>query len=82
VSRSARPEIRNPLLALPASQALGTLPADSRQKLSEAFIALCRDANDRAEKAWRRSKAPMAAYWKAVAIYAKHAARAIKRANT
>lgn len=78
MSRSARPEIRNPLLALPAFQALTVLSLDSRQKLSEALFALSRDANDRAEKSWKRSKAPMAAYWKGVAVYAKHAARVIK----
>lgn len=78
MSRSARPEIRNPLLALPAFQALTTLSLESRQKLREALFALSRDANDRAEKAWKRSKAPMAAYWKGISIYAKHAARVIK----
>lgn len=34
-----------------------------------------RDAQERAEKCWKKHKAPMAAYWKAVSVYAGHTAR-------
>jgi hypothetical protein len=78
VDRSALRETRNPLLALPAFQALCDLPSESRRKLSDALGALSREANDRAEKSWKQRKGPMAAYWKAVAVYAKHAARVLK----
>jgi phage-related protein len=77
VSRSALREIRNPLLALPAFQELRDLPNDSRAKLRVALIALSRDANDRAEKSWKQKKGPMAVYWKAVGVYAKHTARCL-----
>ena len=36
------------------------------------------DARVKAEKCWRTHKAPMAAYWKAVAVYAGHTARALR----
>ena len=41
------------------------------------LIDLRRDALARAEKSWRSHKAPMAAYWKSVAVYAGHLARVL-----
>ena len=40
-----------------------------------------RDAAQRAQKSWRTHKAPMALYWKAVSVYARHIARAIPRGD-
>ncbi|SDY08279.1 hypothetical protein SAMN05421681_110187 [Lysobacter enzymogenes] len=34
-------------------------------------------ANQEAEKAWKKRKGPMAAYWRAVATYARHVAHAL-----
>jgi hypothetical protein len=78
VSRSSRATVRNPVLALPAVQDLLALPPGSRAALRSVLRALSRDARDRAEASWRRHKAPMAAYWKAVAVYANHVARALR----
>jgi len=39
---------------------------------------LAQDAAAWADHAWRRHKAPMVAYWKAVAVYARHTARAVR----
>lgn len=73
--RSVRPDVRNPLMALPAAGEIRTLPPDARAALRKLLIAIRADARDRAEKCWRTHKAPMAAYWKAVAVYAGHTAR-------
>jgi hypothetical protein len=42
---------------------------------------LAKEAGVRVDYAWHRHKAPMAAYWKAVAVYARHTARAIASAK-
>jgi hypothetical protein len=78
--RSNRPDVRNPILALPASAELLALPNESREALRRLLLSLSEDAASRAQKCWRTHKAPMAVYWKAVAVYAKHIARAIGRA--
>ncbi len=75
--RSNRAEVRNPVLALPAMLQLRLLPADQQAALRAVLIDLARDASERADKCWRKHKPPMAAYWKAVAVYAKHTARAL-----
>jgi hypothetical protein len=72
VPRSNLPETRNPLLRLPAAQRLAELPGDSRGALRELLLQLGREANEKAALCWRTHKAPMAAYWKAVAVYARH----------
>lgn len=77
--RSSRPDVRNPITSLPdAVAALQSLPNDSRQALRVALLAIRRDAAQRAEVSWRKHKAPMAAYWKAVAVYAGHIARLVR----
>lgn len=72
--RSLLPTTRNPLLALPATEAFHTLPIEARQALNGLLRDISKDARRRAELCWRKHKAPMAAYWKAVAVYARHAA--------
>ncbi|OUE39372.1 hypothetical protein BZY94_30925 [Burkholderia territorii] len=71
----------NPLLRLPAARALTALPPESRRALSEVLRALRDQANTEAETAWKRRKGPMAAYWRAVATYARHLAHALERAG-
>lgn len=73
--RSNRADVRNPLLALPAAASIGALPADSRAALRDVLLAIRADAQSRAAECWRKHKAPMACYWKAVAVYAGHIAR-------
>jgi hypothetical protein len=69
----------NPLLQLPAGRALLALSAEDRARLEPVFRELRSQANAEAEKAWRRRKGPMAAYWRAVATYARHLAHALSR---
>ncbi|MEB2353434.1 MAG: hypothetical protein OZ924_18745 [Burkholderiaceae bacterium] len=77
MNRSSRPETRNPLLALPSAARLAALPPEAREALRAVLLEIRSDASERAQICWRRHKAPMAAYWKAVSVYAGHAARAI-----
>ena len=74
-ARSARADVRNPLLALPSAKQIAALPAEAKRALRALLLDIRRDAQARAEKCWRQHKAPMAAYWKAVAVYAGHTAR-------
>lgn len=77
-NRSARATVRNPLLALPAAQALADLPPESREALRALLIEIRDDCRVRAEECWRKHKAPMAAYWKAAGVYANHTSRLLK----
>ncbi|MDN7703342.1 hypothetical protein R0290_07700 [Burkholderia semiarida] len=70
----------NPLLRLPAACALTTPPLESRKVLSAVLRALREQANAEAEIAWKRRKGPMAAYWRAVATYARHVAHILDTA--
>lgn len=80
--RSSRPEVRNPILALPASDRLRTIDPETRSIIHGILLELQADARGRAEESWRRHKAPMAAYWKAVSVYAGHIARALNTRST
>ena len=73
--RSTTAQVRNPLLALPGAVRIGRLPKPARDALRELLMDIKRDAATRAQKAWKQHKAPMACYWKAVSVYAGHAAR-------
>jgi hypothetical protein len=68
---------RNPLAALPAVDRLRMLEPSTRSLLREILSHLRRDARARAER-WRTRKAPMAAYWAAVSVYAGHLARLLR----
>lgn len=76
MSRSNRAEVRNPVLLLPGAARLRKLPAPARLALQAVLLDLRQDARCRADECWRKHKAPMAAYWKAVSVYAGHIARA------
>lgn len=76
--RSTLAQIRNPVLALPAFAQIRSLDADSRRALRALLSDLRRDATHRADEAWRRHKGPMAAYWRACAVYAGHIGRALR----
>ena len=79
MNRSSRPDVRNPILALPSMTRLRDLDPGQRAAVEAVLRDISRDAAARADKAWRSHKAPMAAYWKAVSVYAKHIARAVTR---
>ena len=70
----------NPLLRLPAGRALLALPEQDRTRIEAVMRDLRHQANEEAEKAWKRRKGPMAAYWRAVATYARHVAHALRGA--
>lgn len=76
--RSARADVRNPILALPSAQRLTQLGPLARAELRGVLLEIRHDAQQRAEECWKRHKAPMAAYWKAVAVYAGHIARVLR----
>jgi len=78
MQRSSKAEVRNPLLALPGAAAIQALPADSRAALRTLLLDLRRDAQERADKSWKSHKAPVACYWKAVAVYCGHISRILR----
>lgn len=80
--RSLRPEVRNPVLALPAATALLELDPATRRVLRLLLLDIRRDARARAEKSWRTRKPPVAAYWATIAVFAGHIARAMDRGTT
>ena len=82
VTRSNRFDVRNPILGLPGISAIQNLPPESRIVLVSLLLDLRRTALSNAEKCWRRHKAPMAVYWKAVAVYSGHIARALRSQKT
>lgn len=78
MNRSARREVRNPLLSLPSVKRINDLPEDTRDLLHDILRELAGDARNRAQASWCKNKGPMAAYWKAVGAYAEHLRRIVK----
>lgn len=78
IDRSSRREVRNPVLAHPAARRLQSLEPSVRAMLRDLFREIALDARERAAECWRRHKAPMAVYWKAVSVYAGHIAKVLK----
>jgi len=76
--RSARADVRNPVLLLPATKRLLALPPDVRLAIADVLKDLYRDAKARAERSWRSKKGPMAVYWRCVAVYALRLGRALR----
>jgi histone deacetylase complex regulatory component SIN3 len=80
-SRSQRREVRNPILNLPAAQELAMLLRE-HPDLSETFqrllLQLSVQADQQAEHSWGSRKPPLAAYWRSLAVYARHIVRAIR----
>jgi hypothetical protein len=79
--RSQQPDVRNPILGLPAALELADLLQD-QPELSQIFQRLLRElsaqADQKAEQSWTSHKPPMAAYWKAAAVYTRHIVKAIR----
>ncbi|MFC2252461.1 hypothetical protein ACETRX_22690 [Labrys portucalensis] len=80
--RSKLAEVRNPVLALPAARRLAD-PSEplTRQDIADLLADLAKDCAQRAQKSWKTHKAPMALYWKATSVYARHLSRAIRRSQ-
>lgn len=71
--RSTRADVRNPLLQLESARRLGEWLMPSTARMLAMFLReLADDARGRAGECWRKHKAPMALYWKVVAVYARH----------
>ena len=68
----------NPVLALNAAARLADLPPEARSALEEVLREIGAEADVLAEKSWKRRKGPIAAYWRAVGVYARHTARALR----
>ena len=77
-ARASRASVRNAMLALPAVAGLRRLDPAVRAALRAVLADLADDARGRGDESWRRHKPPMAAYWKAVAVYAGHLARVLR----
>lgn len=73
--RSSAPDVRNPLLKLASAQAFASLPEDDRRHLRALLDGVRRGAKAVADGLWRRGRVRKAAYWRACAVYAGHAAR-------
>lgn len=70
---------RNPMLGLPSVQAIVAHPGPIPKSLLRTLCyEAATDARGRSDLCWRRNKAPMAAYWRAVSVYWRHTARAIR----
>lgn len=77
--RSARPEVRNPILDLEETAAIMALPIEQRRAIAKLIRGIARHADEKAEHCWKKRKGVLAFYWRVVCTYAKHIARAIER---
>jgi hypothetical protein len=80
-ARSNKPEVRNPLLAYPSAAKAASMPPEAREWLIDFLGDVRADARERAAKAWRTHKAPMALYAKIIQVYAFHLIRVLRRAG-
>lgn len=76
--RSAKLEVRNPILRLPATRAIiEQMDPESRRLLGTLLRQLADQAAVDADKCWNNGKGMMGAYWRVVSVYAKHIAHAV-----
>lgn len=74
-------EIRNPVLTLESVRKLQTMPLEVQGILREVLLDIRKESLANADKSWKKHKAPMAAYWKAVGVYSGHIARSLRKGN-
>lgn len=72
--RSSRPDVRNPVLRLPAAQELLALDRPTRLLLKRILRDLKRQCRDEERRAYATRKGPLTAYWMATGTYAGHLA--------
>lgn len=78
--RSTRADVRNPLLQLKSARQLGEWMTPGTAQILAIFLReLSDDARQRAGECWKKHKAPMALYWKVVAVYARHLSQICKQ---
>lgn len=70
---------RNPVASLPeVAAAIAGLSPEAREGLRQCLSGLAKAWRAQADKSWRTHKPPMAAYWKAQAVNARHLALAMR----
>lgn len=72
-------DARNPILRLPAVQAILGRSVDDRRILAMLIRDLGTAASAEADNSWLRRKAPMAVYWSGVAKHARRVSRLLTR---
>lgn len=78
--RSNRASVRNPIQAIPeVRERFEALPPESRAAIVEMLQAIRRQCRENAAVALKKHKPPMYAYWKAMAVNARHLALAGKK---
>lgn len=78
MDRSARREVRNPILGLPiVKAAIAEMTPDDRIRWRRILLAIRDDCRVRADQCWRKHKPPMAVYWKAFGVVCNHLARVL-----
>jgi hypothetical protein len=81
MSRSARADVRNPVLRLPEAAALADwcrAHPEGADHLWRLVRAISAQAHAEADRSWRQRKPPLAAYWRAMGVYARHIAAALR----
>lgn len=80
--RSSRPEVRNPLLAIPEVQAeFASLSPEARKALENMLRAMSKVFHKKGDEAWARRKPPLASYYRANGVNARHLALAARAAS-
>lgn len=74
-TRSARAEVRNPLLVLPSAQSLIDAPEQVRWLLARCLANVHTECSARAQALWLAGQPHKAALFKATAVYAGHIRR-------
>lgn len=70
-----KPETQNPLLQLPAAKRIREKSPEFRREWKQLCLELAEQAVEKGDYNWKRRKYMNAAYWRVVAVYARHAAR-------
>lgn len=73
--RSERPDVRNPLLGVPGlAEEVATWSPETLACIERAARLCSAHWRVKGDECWKRHKPPMAAYWKAWAVNARHMA--------
>ena len=73
--------VHNPLLKLPSAADLEKLPPEARAALRQLSLEACAAWRALGDECWKKNKPPLAAYWRAWSVNARHLARLCSRAD-
>lgn len=73
--RSARAEVRNPLLKLPSAADIQALPPEAKAALRALALDAAKVWRALGDECWKKNKPPVAAYWRSWSVNARHLAR-------